>query len=110
MSTQPAAQRFCPDGQAAVHVPVEPLHAGVEAGHTLPQRPQFKPSKRRSTHCVPHIVEPPAHVHAPATHVWLLGHTMPQPPQLALDEVTSVHTPPQLAEPVGHVQLPPVQF
>lgn len=110
MSTQPDAQRFCAAGQPPAHVPVEPLHAGIDAGQTLPQLPQFKLSKRRFTHCVPHMVEPPAQMHAPAEHVWLLGHTLPHAPQFALDEAMSVQIPPQLAEPVGHVQTPAVQF
>lgn len=110
MSTQPDAQRYCAAGQPAAHIPVEPSHVGVEGGQTLPHAPQLRPSKRRLTHWVPHIVEAPAHVHAPATHVCPPGQMLPQAPQLALDEVMSVHTPPQLAEPDGHAHTPALQL
>lgn len=95
MSTQLAPQRYCPALHALEHVLVAPLHAGVEAGHTLPHAPQFCESKRKSTHTPLQTVEPVGHWHRPSTHEVPAEQTLPHAPQLLLSMLASTQRPAQ---------------
>ncbi len=92
---------------ATMHAPRE--QNGIEAGHTVPQAPQFIALDCVSTQVSPQRVVPAGQAHTPAVQGTDPGHTVPQAPQCMVLVCVLTQVSPQFVCPVGHTHMPPAQ-
>ena len=85
-----------------------PARHALGAGQTVPQAPQFAPSRLTSIQFAPHATRGGMQLvaHMPRVQTWPAAHAIPHAPQFAASAPTSMHLPPQGMVPVRQTQAP----